>query len=264
MFHHKEIHMHLPDRAPSSHSLRFLAMLLAWLLPITGVLAQAKEGPRREPEANQLPGLRVDRDKKIVEIEGKIILPLQAEWLELLACAPKSREHESIISLDAKPSHIHGALILIGLKAGSPLRAERVGDEWRYHQPTGPKLAVTVHYELDGKKFDVPVNEWVMDQKTKKPLPDNIWLFTGSKIYEIDGRGVYIADIEGNILSLVNFGDEVLARVNDKRGGQGGGGGNEAWAANAKAIPVAGTKIILRLTPVPDEEKKDEKKEETK
>ncbi len=227
-----------------------LALLLA-----SPVLAQEREN-ENEKELPQLPGVKADRKNKIVEIEGKIILPLQADWLELLACAPKSREHESIISLDAKPSHVHGALMLIGLKPGSPLRAERVGDNWKFHPPTGPKVAVTIHYELKGKKYDVPANDWIVDQKTRKPLPDNIWLFTGSKMYEVDGKSIYIADIEGNILSLVNFQDEVLARMNDKRGGQEGGGGNEAWAANTKAIPPIGTKIILRLTPVKEEEKK--------
>jgi len=225
------------------------------LLLASPVLAQEREN-ENEKELPQLPGVKADRKNKIVEIEGKIILPLQADWLELLACAPKSREHESIISLDAKPSHVHGALMLIGLKPGSPLRAERVGDNWKFHPPTGPKVAVTIHYELKGKKYDVPANDWIVDQKTRKPLPDNIWLFTGSKMYEVDGKSIYIADIEGNILSLVNFQDEVLARMNDKRGGQEGGGGNEAWAANTKAIPPIGTKIILRLTPVKEEEKK--------
>lgn len=223
---------------------------------VSSTLAQEKEAPAKEPELPQLPGVKADRKNKIVEIEGKIILPLQADWLELLACAPKSREHESIISLDAKPSHVHGALMLIGLKPGSPLRAERDGDEWKFHPPTGPKIAVTIHYELEGKQYAVNANEWILDQKTRKPLPDNIWLFTGSKLYEIDGKSVYIADIEGNILSLVNFGDEVLARFNDKRGGQGGGGGNEAWAANSKAIPPIGTKIIMRLTPVKEDDQK--------
>ena len=246
-----------PFNRCTSLAFLFFAMALLALTPMANAQEKEKGQQREEPDLPQLPGVKADRKNKVVDIEGKIILPLQADWLELLACAPKSREHESIISLDAKPSHVHGALMLIGLKPGAPLRAERVNDEeWKFHPPTGPKIAVTVLYEKDGKTVEVAVNEWIVDQKTKKPLPDNIWLFTGSKLYEIDGKSVYIADIEGNILSLVNFGDEVLARFNDKRGGQGGGGGNDAWAANSKIIPPAGTKIILRLTPVKEEEKK--------
>lgn len=245
-----------PLRFSTRSGILLFAMALLMLAPVAMAQEKEKGQQREEQDLPQLPGVKADRKNKVVDIEGKIILPLQADWLELLACAPKSREHESIISLDAKPSHVHGALMLIGLKPGAPLRAERVGDEWKYHPPTGPKIAVTVLYEKEGKTIEVPVNEWILDQKTKKPLADNIWLFTGSKLYESDGKNIYIADIEGNILSLVNFGDEVLARYNDKRGGQGGGGGNDAWAANSKAIPPTGTKIILRLTPVKEEEKK--------
>jgi len=136
-----------------------------------------------------------------------------------------------------------------------------VNEEWKYHAPHGPKVAVTVRYEKDGKTVEVGAHEWILDQKTKKPLADNIWLFTGSREHKLaDGASVYVADIEGNILSLVNFGDEVLSRVTDKRGGQEGGGGNDAWGANSKVIPATGTKIVLRLTAVKEEEKKQEQK----
>lgn len=240
-----------------SHPLLMAAALL--LVCAAPALAEdAPKGPVREkPEAPTLPGLTIDREKKIVELHGKIILPLQSEWLELLACMPKSREHESIISLEAKPSHVHGALLLIGLKAGSPLKAEKVDDVWKYHAPKGPKVAVTVIYEKDGKKIEVKANEWIVDQKTRKPLADNIWLFTGSRMHTVNGREIYVADVEGNILSLVNFGDEVLSRSTAERGGQDGGG--NAWAANSKLIPPTGTKIIVRLTPVKEEEKEEKK-----
>jgi hypothetical protein len=214
----------------------------------------APKGPVKEkPEVPALPGITIDREKKIVELDGKIILPLQADWLELLACMPKSREHESIISLEAKPSHVHGALLLIGLKPGSPLRAERVNDVWKYHPPKGPKIAVTVIYEKEGKKVEVNASDWIVDQKTRKPLADSIWLFTGSKMHSVGGREIYVADVEGNILSLVNFGDEVLSRSTTDRGGQDGGG--NAWAANTKLIPPTGTRIVVRLTPVKEDDK---------
>ncbi len=214
--------------------------------------------PKGDPQIPNLPGISIDRKNKVVDLEAKVILPLQADWLELLACMPKSREHESALSIVAKPSHVHGALLLIGLEPGSPGRSERIDDVLVYHPPKGPGVAVTIVFEKEGKQIEVPANEWVLEQKTKKPLADNVWLFVGSTTYEVDGKGVYVADVEGNIISLVNFGNEVLARDTKNRGGQGGGGG-DTWGANSKVIPAVGTKVIVRLKPAPvrkEEEKK--------
>lgn len=236
--------------------------LISMVVAGSALLAAAAPGDDKvkgkEPEVPQLPGIHVDRKNKVVDVEGKIILPLNADWLELLACAPKSREHESIVRIEAKPSHIHGALLLIGLKPGAPGRAERVGCAWVYHAPKGAAVAVTIVYEKDGKQVEVAANEWIIEQKTKAKLPDNVWLFTGSTIYEVDGKGVYLADIEGNILSLVNFGNEVLARKTARRGGQEGG---NTWGANAKEIPPIGTKVLVRLKAAKEEGKGDEKGE---
>ncbi|MEX2215326.1 MAG: YdjY domain-containing protein [Phycisphaeraceae bacterium] len=243
----------------SSVSLRILtAMLLVVSASTSSVSAQQKD-----PPLPALPGISVDREKKIVDLEGVIIPALQPDWLELLACMPKSREHEAIIRIAAKPSHIHTSLMLIGLKAGTPARVEFKGEEPIYHPPKGDPVAVWIIYEKDGKEVTIPASDWIVNQKTKENLPDNIWLFTGSRLVEIDGKPVYIADVEGNILSLVNFGDEVLARKTKMRGGQGGGGG-DTWGANPKGIPKNGTKITVRLTPAKDDGKGDEGKEKEK
>lgn len=250
-----------------AHRFRVGAVPLLVLLSLCAAGAQdapppsAGEKPaagKAEPEIPNLPGIAIDRKNKVVDLEAKVILPLQADWLELLACMPKSREHESALSIVAKPSHVHGALLLIGLTPGSPGRSERVNDELVYHPPKGPGVAVTLLFEKDGKKVEVPASDWVVEQKSRKPLADNVWLFVGSTEYPVDGKSVYVADVEGNIISLVNFGNEVLARDTKNRGGQGGGGG-DTWGANSKIIPPAGTKVTIRLRPVA-EKKEEEKK----
>ena len=248
---------------------RSFAGLLSLLVILSACAVWAEDAPqppkagdkpagKAEPEIPNLPGIAIDRKNKVVDLEAKVILPLQADWLELLACMPKSREHESALSIVAKPSHVHGALLLIGLTPGSPGRSERVGDELVYHPPKGPGVAVTLIFEKDGKKVEVPASDWVLEQKSRKPLPDNVWLFVGSSEYPVDGKSVYVADVEGNIISLVNFGNEVLARDTKNRGGQGGGGG-DTWGANSKVIPPVGTKVTIRLKPVP-QKKEEEKK----
>lgn len=244
---------------------RFTGVLTATLLAIAALTCAApsraddKSDKQDQPEVKipQLRGVEINRKEKYVDLAGEIILPLDTNWLELLACMPKSREHESIVKLIAKPSDVHGALLLIGLKPGHPFRAERQNDgTWKYYRPTGDEVAVTIRYKnKQDKQVEVKANEWIVEQQSGKKLPDNIWVFAGSKFYKVEGREIYAADVEGNIISLVNFTDEVLARKTDLRGGQDGGGG-DTWGANEKAIPPVGTKITIRLRPVKKAEPK--------
>jgi hypothetical protein len=212
--------------------------------------ASEKDGHKPQVNVPELPGIKIDRKNRVIDLKGKICMPQQTDWLELLVCKPKTREHESIISLIAKPSHVHGALLLIGLKHGKPYRAtyDEKKEAWKHFPPTGDAVAVSIVYKNDkGKQVEVKANEWLVNQQTKKKMPDNVWLFTGSKIRKIQGRQIYAADLEGNVITVVNFGDEVLSRRTDARGGQGGAGG-DMWGAG-KNIPKAGTEITIRLRP---------------
>ena len=41
-------------------------------------------------------------------------------WLEQVACMVGTREHESLVVVEAKPSEVHAALLLLGLEPGTP------------------------------------------------------------------------------------------------------------------------------------------------
>jgi hypothetical protein len=71
---------------------------------------------------------------------------------------------------------------------------------------------------------------------------------------------VYLADIEGSILSLVHFGDDVLARATDKTNMNDEG----RYVPNTDVIPAEGTNVIVRLTPSADESIKTEKQKNSK
>ena len=71
---------------------------------------------------------------------------------------------------------------------------------------------------------------------------------------EHEGKSVYLADLNGSILSLVHFGDELLARstrltrISDE----------EAWVSVSDKVPAVGTKVTLRLRPVDSDNTKEE------
>lgn len=218
---------------------------------------KAEAGEQKLPD---LPHIRIDRKKRIVDLEGVVVLR-EADWIELLACMPRSRVHESIITVQAKPSHIHGALLIAGYKPGHPWKAEKDGDKWKYFPAKGEHVRLSILYkDKNGKTVTAHPHDWIIENQTNKKLPDSIWMFTGSRMHNVQGKKLYAADLEGNLFSLVNFGDEVMARSTKLAGGQGGAGG-DTWRANTKAIPAVGTKLILRIQPVKKAGKSGSKKD---
>ena len=92
--------------------------------PTTSPNSAPATAPATQPSAAAgLPGITVDRAARCIDIEA-VIVQRDAPWLELLACTKGSREHEAILSVTAKPSHIHLALIMLGLEPGAPMTTQ--------------------------------------------------------------------------------------------------------------------------------------------
>ncbi|MFW5653036.1 MAG: YdjY domain-containing protein, partial [Planctomycetota bacterium] len=66
----------------------------------------------------QWPLLTVDLKDRFVDVEA--VVGTDRGWLEQIACSPGTRTHESIVIALARPSHIHAALLLLGLEPGQP------------------------------------------------------------------------------------------------------------------------------------------------
>jgi hypothetical protein len=226
----------------------------AWLSVglATFAFAQPATAPATQPASrpSSLPHITVDLKARHVDLEAKVILR-DAEWIELLACTPKSgREHEAILSTPARPSHIHLALVMLGLEPGSPMRYWREGDEFKSAPPKGPRVEVLLRYTKDGKPVEVPANRWILNQKTGKALDDRYWIFTGSQTGVLDDQTIYHADLNGTAISVVNFGGDLLTRateLTDKT--------DEAtWGCHTAEIPPLDTEVTIRIRPVKEED----------
>ncbi|MDP6060136.1 MAG: YdjY domain-containing protein, partial [Pirellulaceae bacterium] len=217
-------------------------------------------GPTTKPGQTLGPNLRIDLAHRFVDIDAKVVFkapsgsPRQigfdapaADWLELVASTPGMREHESIVTVRARPSHIHQALLLIGLVPGAPMCTRLVNGDYEAVAPHGAHVAVSALVQKGNKSIEVPINQWVIYQKTKELLPENIWLFTGSIFRKVDDRQLYMADLNGSVISLVNFGDDLLARPTMSTNQNDA----QAWAANREAIPPVGTSVVIRLRALP-------------
>ena len=85
-------------------------------------------------------GVRINWRDREVEVDGQVVLREGA--LELFACSPLTREHESIVCVDARPLHIYQALGLIGLNPGRPSYFDP--DTRRYYPARGDPVEIEV------------------------------------------------------------------------------------------------------------------------
>lgn len=189
-------------------------------------------------------GLTINREGMYVDVSAKVVLR-SAEFLEMFACTPDSREHESLLTVKAQPSMIHLSLLLLGQEPGKPLHYDRSFDPPKLVPPAGPEVRLFVVTTIAGREREVPANRWVMDTNDEEMMPDNVWLFAGSVTTNIENERAYLADLNGSAISLVNFGDDLLTLPNKMT--QDNASHGKTWAPRTEAIPRVGTEVVLRL-----------------
>ncbi len=181
------------------------------------------------------PGVRADTAAKVVEFEAQITPMLVKDdraplfFLEVICCAPNTREHETFLITTVRPSHIHAALLAVGLQPGSPggwvLRDGKLVPT----APSGDALTVRIVYSgADGREMEANPLDWAINARDRVPFqtseaalatqrgePRPGWLFTGSKVVKRKNAAgeeheVYDADGSGTIIGLTTFGSEVI------------------------------------------------------
>lgn len=226
----------------------FIACLLAGVSMVTPTACSQPATDRPQNPSRPIttfPHIVIHRSEGFVDLDATVIMR-QRGWLELLACTPETRTHESILAVPARPSHVHLALGLLGLEPGAPMRWRQEDGQTVAHAAHGPPVAVTVITSRNSLPVEAPANRWVINQKTGQPLPDNVWLFVGSSIDDTKDPPLYLADTEGSVLSLVQFGHEVLARATTVTNQNDEG----MIAPNTDEIPEVGTPVTIRLRPI--------------
>ena len=108
--------------------MRFLSLIVIFLsLGASAQTTQPSTQPSTQPiiqPAKTLPGIQVDLEKKQVKLEC-VSLATKAS-LELLICQTDTKDYESVLAAKAKPSHVHMALLMIGLNPGKTVRYDEV------------------------------------------------------------------------------------------------------------------------------------------
>jgi len=263
--------MRLPSIFPNA--LAFLTLIAAPLQSADSEPAEGSTGPAEGqassnlPQANlakefKLPGLVVNKEDRCVDLDATVCL--RRGPLELIACTRGTKEHESIVAVEAKPIHIHTALLLLGVQAGNPAMRKPLdekGTRWIDVPPRGGAVDVfLVVKDKDGKTVERPISDFIKhsdhggqgmpaDNKGDKDadrFPTHTFLFAGSILHG-DGEGPrrYLCDQSGHLISIATFGDEVLClpEVHSSENGA------LMWSIEPTHLPALGSKIILRLRP---------------
>lgn len=96
--------------------------------------------------------------------------------IEVLACGLKGKVHESVFVLALNPLDLQAALLLAGLKGGTPMPAIGEGP------PQGDPVDIFVEWRAGDETKRARAEIFVWNIETDAGLPETPWTFTGSII----------------------------------------------------------------------------------
>lgn len=139
-------------------------------------------------------------------------------------------------------------MLSIGLEPGEPGRIEATREGARRFDATGSQVRVELIWTDErGRLRSAAPAEWVRAE-SGDPVPRFSWVFAGSRVRERNGRTVYDADGTGVVVGLTTFGSEVLAPTTTRSPDS--GTDTPIWLAENSAVPVTGTPVTIRVTPL--------------
>src|SRR5215467_4749260 len=116
-----------------------------------GVLTALVAGFICPAEDKTSAGIVVDKENRTITIDAKIAPrkiddPRYKEIypIEVIACWPfpkGQKAHETVITIDAKPSAVHKALVDLGLKPGKPVVGAKSGEA------QGPEVGIFLQFK---------------------------------------------------------------------------------------------------------------------
>ncbi|MFO7958639.1 MAG: YdjY domain-containing protein [Candidatus Brocadiia bacterium] len=227
------------------------AVLLA-LLALTG--AAPPDEPQRPHVEKVGPGryrvgtVMLDARTKTVRLQGKVNMD-EGGPIELLACLPEGKVHESVFVVECRPMDLQVALLLLGRSAGrNPAFQYAEGDPDR-DKPPGDPLWVLAEWEeeADGGKQHrrERAERFLYNVQRDTPLQHAEWTFLGSEMFR-EGFG---AELTGTVITTYHdpvavlelahetVRDDIFYHVNDK-------------LCPERDTPV---ELIVRVPPEPEE-----------
>ena len=182
----------------------------------------------------------VDTATKEVIVGGYVCLTRGV--LEMFACTKQTKEHESIVAVNARAFVIHTALLAVGAKPGHPVVFRPA-----YQPATGTEIDIRVVWrDADGKNREEAAAKWIENAATGKPLSHR-WVFGGSRFWRDpkSGKEYYQAE-GGELICVSNFGTAMI----DLPVPSPDSNSSLIYRARTAKIPPRKTPVQLVLTPI--------------
>lgn len=141
-----------------------LAALPLFALPAAGA----------DDDMVRMGGVTVDARARTVSVTGWVNQVSGA--IELLACGPGGKTHESVFVLDVNPLYLQTGLLLLGVRPGRPPAGLGTG------RPSGTKVDLWVDWEEGGRRRSERAERFVYNAQARSVLPKTPWIFTGSVV----------------------------------------------------------------------------------
>lgn len=220
-------------------------------LLIIGVVAAFLAGTLTARAADT-PAMKLDLEKKRLEIPGKVarqdVYAQLKGVIEYIAASGGGKVYESLFILMPRAEEILEQTKKLGLVQGTAAFDDAEG---KHHLPEGPPVSVRVRWEADGKTHEHAVEEFVIDETGKEPMPKCDWTYIGSEIVDdpATGKKVPQVAVSQNVISLHHQDQWVLIQNPLESATD-----QSKHHTNKNLLPPAGTSITLILeVPKPPE-----------
>ncbi|SFI18281.1 YdjY domain-containing protein [Planctomicrobium piriforme] len=121
-------------------------LALLWAVTLTTALCADEPAKVPAPEASTPIALNPQSTVLLEKGSGKLLLKtkvcLREGLLEMFLCPKMTKEHESILNIDAKAQVVHAGLLALGAKAGQPARFTP-----EFQPPEGQRVEIYVSWE---------------------------------------------------------------------------------------------------------------------
>ncbi|HMP72443.1 MAG TPA: YdjY domain-containing protein [Kiritimatiellia bacterium] len=211
-----------------------LTVLLCGIGLVAGCQSRGRLLTRIEPEGQpvMIGGVQAYPESRMLVISGYVNQVVGA--IELLACSPRGKVHESVFVLWARPLDMQSALLLLGYRHGPPMAGLGQGP------PVGDPVEVWVQWTDEaGRDHLRRGEEFMFSLRDAKPLRRERWIFNGSTFED----GLFMAGAEDSLVATYWDPWAILNLESDL-------GAADTWVVvNTNTVPPLHTSIRFMVRP---------------
>jgi len=180
--------------------------VLAEAAPEPSRAAPAPDPPRIRqtgPHLYQIGAVIIDAKERTVRCPGRVNMA-EGGPIEVLACLPRGKTHESVLTVDVEPMDLQVALLLLDMKEGRNPAVRYPDGSPELKRLPGDDALIFVEWKMpakeEGKEPQVQrcrAEELLYMAKEERAVTGAAWVFLGSTV----ASGRFGADLDGTLIT---------------------------------------------------------------